>query len=104
MTHPINRGQSFELKSSTCACPLFAIIAASLPKMYIRPAKMNASAISAVVLSLAKLRISARGRKMTICRRIKYCIPSSLAQFVIARVNDCRFSETNIMYAETKPS
>ena len=31
--YPINRGQSLELKSSTCACPLFAMIAASLPNM-----------------------------------------------------------------------
>ena len=65
---------------------------------------MNASATRAVVLSLAKLRMSARGRKMTICNIMKYWIPNILAQFVIARTKDCRFSETNMMYAETKPS
>ena len=79
------------------------MITPSLPKMYIKPARMKTSATSAVVLSFARLRMRANGRKMIICRRMKYWMPSSVAQLVMARVNDCKFSETKMMYALTKP-
>lgn len=41
---------------------------------------------------------------MTSCNRMKYCIPSVVAQFVTAVTNADRFSETKMMYALTKPS
>jgi hypothetical protein len=45
---------------------------------------MNTSATSAVVLSRARVRISASGRKTTIWMRIVYWIGRIVAQFVIA--------------------
>lgn len=64
---------------------------------------MNASATSAVVLSFARLRIRASGRKMTICSRMKYWIPRRVAHFVMAMTKACKFSATKMVYAETKP-
>ena len=64
---------------------------------------MNTSATSAVVLNLARFRTNAKGRKIAICMRIKYCMPSLVAQSVMAVTNADRFSETKMMYALTKP-
>lgn len=64
---------------------------------------MKTSATNAVVLNLAKLRTNASGRKISICRRMKYCIPRSLAQFVMAMTKAWRFSDTKMIYAATKP-
>lgn len=64
------------------------MILISLPKIYNNPTKMKASAISAVELSVARSRISAKGKKMTSCMRIKYGTGMSLRQLVTPRTND----------------
>ena len=65
---------------------------------------MNPSAMSAVELSLARSRTSARGRKTTISITMKYCTGMSFAQLVTPRTKAWRFSATKIVYAATKPS
>jgi hypothetical protein len=79
---PINREKSFGLKSLTSAIPRCAITENSLPKIYNNPTRMKPSAMSAVVLNLAKLRTRASGKKTINCTRMKYWIGSSVKQFV----------------------
>ena len=83
----MNSGKSFELNIFTSATPSFAMVAISLPKIYINPANINTSAISAVVLSLARFRIRASGRKISSCIKMKYWTGMSRRQFVIAMTN-----------------
>ena len=81
--YPMNRAKSFGLKSLTSAIPRWAITWNSLPKMYTNPTRIKPSAISAVVLSLAKSRTRASGKKTINCTRRKYLTGISVAQFVI---------------------
>ena len=64
---------------------------------------MNTSATSAVVLSFAKFRISAIGRNIMSCRRMRYWTGMNDVQREAAYTKLCKFSATNIVYAETKP-
>ena len=68
------------------------------------PARMNASATSAVVLSFPRLRMRASSKKMITCYKMKHWMLRSFAQPMIARTKDRRFSKTKMTYAETKPS
>jgi hypothetical protein len=86
-THPTNNGKSFGLNICTSARPRSAMKENSLPHIYNRPARINASATRAVVLSFARLRTRARGRKITSCRRIKYSTGQDVAQLVIPSTN-----------------
>lgn len=54
--------------------------------------RMNASAINAVPLNLARFRIIARGRKMINSAKMRYRVGMNVLQSVTARMNACRFS------------
>ena len=88
----------------TLVCLFRAIIPASFPNMEMSPARMNASATSAVVLSFPRLRMRASSKKMITCYKMKHWMLRSFAQPMIARTKDRRFSKTKMTYAETKPS
>ena len=54
--------------------------------------RMNASAINAVPLSLARFRIIARGRKMINSAKMRYRVGMNVLQSVTARMKACKFS------------